>query len=728
RTGGSGGQKWKEKPKPVKISQSTEGVVAAESSRLGGLTIAGKNGGTVLANQAPMVGSKPMWKPKGYGTLSGAAVVATEIRTTAQSEQNGATTIVTGNSTATLSRLFKGFLLSDFTVDNSTYSLAQIRATLHPEFENERFNQEVSLKHSGSLFMYAGNDGGAYAKNCFGNVKDTVRFAWLVVGHYNLYITLGAMFWQLEITYTAVGDFVLGQMFRETWGVEATKKQAAFNDFLQGKEVSYILFAAYDAHCEEGTTTTVCKALDEVAEISVPGSKDHIKVQREILVFDMWLLACLLAFGSKISSAGILTQMKALLQSVGPSFCPTLVDWFGDEANNYHSRNAVDLLLPNFCKHILQILPQPNCRSSSYLCDVIDKPVEMCFGGFEIDQTPYAQSYPFCWLSLVAEVVLPIHNVSFCLSLFYFNHRPGLWPLYRASEIATNTSNLAKTANSSDATSGLDGLADEDANMMIKLKFLTYRLQTLLTRNGLSILFKEGPAAYKSYYLRNTTLCKTALCKEILAARGGLGDDRPINTLMGDLTKGEEFYSISCHINDFKIKPEMYWFSLIRTDSNPFSPVALSVFIFHVLHRVNHPGDFDSASPNAGYVLLMFYYLYEGKSCKDFEAELVERSGSIVKMPLLKTDSVPCHEISCSQYVLNEPVLFFYDGKPLPDSVKSILEEGINLYRLHTSRYGSHLDENENLEICFGLHIVHTDSPTLANPMDGVRGHGGFNL
>lgn len=30
-------------------------------------------------------------------------------------------------------------------------------------------------------------------------------------------------------------------------------------------------FAAYDALCEEGTASPVCKALDEVADISVPG-------------------------------------------------------------------------------------------------------------------------------------------------------------------------------------------------------------------------------------------------------------------------------------------------------------------------------------------------------------------------------------------------------------------------------------------------------------------------
>lgn len=31
-------------------------------------------------------------------------------------------------------------------------------------------------------------------------------------------------------------------------------------------------FAAYDALCEEGTATPVCKALDEVADISIPGN------------------------------------------------------------------------------------------------------------------------------------------------------------------------------------------------------------------------------------------------------------------------------------------------------------------------------------------------------------------------------------------------------------------------------------------------------------------------
>lgn len=34
-------------------------------------------------------------------------------------------------------------------------------------------------------------------------------------------------------SYTAVGVFVLGRMFREAWGSQAKKKQAEFNEFLE---------------------------------------------------------------------------------------------------------------------------------------------------------------------------------------------------------------------------------------------------------------------------------------------------------------------------------------------------------------------------------------------------------------------------------------------------------------------------------------------------------------
>ncbi|CAE6226768.1 unnamed protein product [Arabidopsis arenosa] len=101
------------------------------------------------------------------------------------------------------------------------------------------------------------------------------------------------------------------------------------------------------------------------------------------------------------------------------------------------------------------------------------------------------------------------------------------------------------------------------------------------------------------------------------------------------------------------------------TDTNPYSLDALAVFMFRVLQRVNHPGKLDKESSNAGYVLLMFYHLYEGKNRSEFESELIERFGSLIKMPLLKSDRTP-----------------------LPDPVKSVLEEGIDLFNLHNRRHG----------------------------------------
>lgn len=39
-------------------------------------------------------------------------------------------------------------------------------------------------------------------------------------------------------------------------------------------------FATYDALCEEGTATLVCKALDEVSDISIPGKvRSRLRMQ-----------------------------------------------------------------------------------------------------------------------------------------------------------------------------------------------------------------------------------------------------------------------------------------------------------------------------------------------------------------------------------------------------------------------------------------------------------------
>jgi len=74
-------------------------------------------------------------------------------------------------------------------------------------------------------------------------------------------------------------------------------------------------------------------------------------------------------------------QIKALLQSVGTSFCPDYSDWFGDEeAGDTHSRNADKSVLSKFLQSHpanysttkLQILIQAGLLKEG-LCSVQDE-------------------------------------------------------------------------------------------------------------------------------------------------------------------------------------------------------------------------------------------------------------------------------------------------------------------------------------------------------------------
>ncbi|XP_028775864.1 tRNA ligase 1, partial [Neltuma alba] len=604
-------------------------------------------------------------------------------------------------------------------------------------------------------------------------------------------------------------------------------------------------FAAFDALCEEGTATPVCKALDEIADTSIPGSKDHVKAQGEILE---GLVARIVARESSSHMEQVLKefppppadgvgldfgpnlreicaanrsdekqQIKALLESVGSSFCSDHSDWFGPDGADGHSRNADRSVLSKFLQ------ANPADYSTRKLQEIVRLMREKrypaafkCYHNFhEVDAMARD--------NLFYRMVIHVHSDSaFRRYQKEMRHKPGLWPLYRgffvdinlfkankerSGEISKSNDNVVENGTS---TSGND-FADEDANLMVKLKFLTYKLRTFLIRNGLSILFKEGPGAYKAYYLRqmkiwgtspgkqrelskmldewavyirrkygnkqlsssiylseaepfleqfakrspqnqalvgsagnlvrsedfmaivdegrdeegdlevereipspkSSTLAmntvakqdglivffpgipgcaKSALCKELLNSPDVFGDNRLVHSLMGDLVKAKYWPKVadecrkkpySIMLADKNAPNEEVWRQLEDicnktrasavpvvpesegTDSNPYSLDALAVFMFRVLQRVNHPGSLDKASPNAGYVLLMFYHLYEGKSRREFEGELIERFGSLVKMPLLKSDR-----------------------NPLPQQVQSILEEGINLYKLHTKRHG----------------------------------------
>ncbi|KAE8656713.1 putative exonuclease V-like [Hibiscus syriacus] len=978
RGGGNREQQWKPNSKPKAVTSASssvdDAVTSASSSVDNAATSASSSVDEAVTTKLGglSISEGQIWKPKSYGTVTGSnAAVASATLTPVD--------VQTEKETVDLSKIFlKSNLLENFKVDNSTYSLAQIRATFYPKFENEKSDQEirirmiemvskglatleVSLKHSGSLFMYAGHEGGAYAKNSFGNI------------------------------YTAVGVFVLGRMFREAWGSRAGDMQAQFNDFIERNRISISMelvtavlgdhgqrprddyavvtavtelgngkpkfystpeviafcrkwclptnhvwlfstrksvtsfFAAYDLLYEEGTATSVCSALDEVADISVPGSKDHIKVQGEILE---GLVARIVTHESTkhmeevlkdhpsppADGAGIdlgpslreicavnrtdeKQQIKALLHNVGSSFCPDHSDWYDS-----HSRNADRSVLSKFLQ------AHPADYSTAKLQEMIRLMREKRFPAAFKCYHNFHKAESVSSDNLFYKMVIHVHSDSaFRRYQKEIRHKPGLWPLYRgffidinlfkanaerAAEIAKSNNDVVRHVNNGSSTSTIDGLANEDSNLMIKLKFLTYksdvanasgayepsyltraskvvndgagpsrndkgkspahnpissrpsrrclvdedemedemeedigvssdegdgvvRLRTFLIRNGLSVLFKDGPAAYKAYYLRQMKIwgtsagkqialskmldewavyirrkcgnrqlssaiylseaepfleqfakrspenqaligsagnlvrtedflavveggmdeegdlatereaapeslspsvkdtiqnkeglivffpgipgcAKSALCRELLNTPGGLGDDRPVQSLMGDLIKGRYWPKIaderkkkpySIILADKNAPNEEVWkqASLIienmchstrasavpiipdseGTDSNPFALDALAVFMFRVLQRVNHPGNLDKSSPNVGYVMLMFYHLYDGKSRKYFEEELVERFGSLVKMPLLKPDR-----------------------SPLPASLISVLEEGIDLYNLHTKRHG----------------------------------------
>lgn len=843
---------------------------------------------------APKAAAAPaqVWVPRGNSTSTSASASSSSSVATEQS--SAAEQASAGDK---LSNLFKG--AADFTVDNNTFVEAQIRATFYPKFENEKSDQEtrnrmiemvshglatmeVTLKHSGSLFMYAGNHGGAYAKNSYGNI------------------------------YTAVGVFVLGRLFREAWGNKAPKMQAEFNDFLEENRISISMelvtavlgdhgqrpkddyavvtavtelghgkpkfystpeviafcrkwrlptnhvwlfstrksansfFAAYDALCEEGTATPVCKTLDEIADISVPGSKDHVMVQGEILE---GLVARVVNRESSVQMEEVLKnfpqpsldggnsdlgpslreicaanrsdekqQIEALLENVGSSMCPNRCDWLETQ-----SRNADKSAVTNFLQ------AHPTDYATKKLQEMIRLMKQRNFPAAFKCYWNYQKVDSFSNDNQYYKMVIHVRSDSgFKRYQQEMRKNQGLWPLYRgffvdvnlfkannkkAAELSKDSNTLLKNIDGAldSSSSTKDGLADEDSNLMVKLKFLTYKIRTFLIRNGLSTLFKDGPSAYKTYYLRqmkiwgtsaskqkeltkmldewavhikrkygnkqllsstylseaepfleqyakrspanqalvgaagdlvqtesflaildaqrdedtdlqpergeapssptSTSLdvvskteglivffpgipgcAKSALCKEILNTPGGLGDNRPVHSLMGDLIKGRYWQKVT---DERKKKPfritladknapnEEVWRQIEDmcgttkaaavpvipdsegTDSNPFSLEALAVFMFRVLQRVNHPGNLDKASPNPGYVLLMFYNLYDGKSRREFESDLYERFGSLIKMPLLKPDRAP-----------------------LPGDVKGILDEGLSLFRLHQSRHG----------------------------------------
>lgn len=161
RSDGRREQKWKEKAKLDRTSTESEAAAEVVTNALGKLRVSESGqphvpissrefGNAQLTNQVPSgLGNRGIWKPKAYGTTSGGAAVveaekAPAVGTSIENKGNTAG-LAAQNGTVGLSQLFKGNQIENFTVDNSTYTQAQIRATFYPKFENEKSDQEVFL-------------------------------------------------------------------------------------------------------------------------------------------------------------------------------------------------------------------------------------------------------------------------------------------------------------------------------------------------------------------------------------------------------------------------------------------------------------------------------------------------------------------------------------------------------------------------------------------------------
>ncbi|KAK6142035.1 hypothetical protein DH2020_013864 [Rehmannia glutinosa] len=628
RRGGSKEHRWVEKPKSDSPSTSLLASVGSSSAttedltnRLNTLSVAESKeqsvvsvpslqfGSIGLANHAR--GQKSIWKLKSYGTISEATAVKVDKAPVDQTKvldhgpemESAEKPKSAEKPNAVLSKLFSGKLLENFTVDNSTYSLAQVRATFYPKFENEKSDQEVSLKHSGSLFMYAGHEGGAYAKNSYGNI------------------------------YTAVGVFVLGRMFREAWGSQSTKKQAEFNDFLESVTS---FFAAYDALCEEGTATSVCKALDEVADISVPGSKDHIKVQGEILE----------GLVARIVSPDSSEHMEQVLRDypppqlegadLGSSLREICAANRTDEkqASDGHSRNADRSVLSKFLQarpadYSTTKLQANKGRAAEFTKEtdvgsgtngatakegLADEDANLMIKQMQKWNTSAAKQRELSkMLDEWAVFIRRKYGHKQLSSSTYLSEAEPFLEQYakRSPQNQVLIGSAGSLVRSEDFMAIIDGGRDEEGDLEQERDIIP-----------------SSPTPTVKEAIRKDEGLISALCKEILSTPGALGDDRPVHSLMGDLIKAKYWGKVA---EERRKKP----YSILLADKNAPNE--------EVWRQIEDMCRSTKASavpvvPDSEDDLFTMPLSYKLQNRNEFEAELIERFGSLVKMPLLESN------------------------------------------------------------------------------------------
>eukprot|EP00850_Spirogloea_muscicola_P012564 SM000082S22806 [mRNA] locus=s82:18401:25588:+ [translate_table: standard] len=519
-----------------------------------------------------------------------------------------------------------------------TTAVADVLATFYPKFDNDSWSSErgrqmsaevearrgvleVSVKHSGSLFMYAGKHRGAFAKNSYANeftavgvwvLAESLRAAWgpdvgtakgqalsdhievvgsaLLSPHLQLPRASTALLTSaflapifvlqstglvlaFELVTAVLGDH--GQRPREDYTIVDVRAKPTFwstaeiihfcnewklpsNQYwlFQSSSSVKALMTAYDMLYEEGTARSVEDTLGNLADVIIPGTANHRQLQGEImegLVARIVSCSCVKKLEAQAQSteqavwgAGqrlrkifqgqskLSETLAVLLQEAGPAVCEASAwqDKSTDEQmNNVASGKPEEDLLALFMGSAPSSAATEKLQALVRTLQKEKLRVKLKCSPRPLDD--FSKSH---LRTLVAESacdsVLASGSVqSFILSVHVFydstfqryqrllRMQPGLWPLYRGffvevfvlsaphkehgdfqeqqpgHLIQTKLSHLQLQVQEKSQATGEEVL-------MLKMKFLPYKLRTFLIRNLLSTLLKKGDDAYVQEVVR----------------------------------------------------------------------------------------------------------------------------------------------------------------------------------------------------------------------------------
>eukprot|EP00850_Spirogloea_muscicola_P023083 SM000327S12487 [mRNA] locus=s327:71351:78507:- [translate_table: standard] len=486
-----------------------------------------------------------------------------------------------------------------------TAAVADVLATFYPKFDNDSWSSErgrqmsaeveagrgvleVSVKHSGSLFMYAGKHRGAFAKNSYANeftavgvwvLAESLRAAWGPdVGNakgqaLSDHIESTGLVLAFELVTAVLGDH--GQRPREDYTIVDVRAKPTFwstpeiihfcnewklpsNQYwlFQSSSSVQALMTAYDMLYEEGTARSVEDTLGNLADVIIPGTANHRQLQGEImegLVARIVSCSCVEKLEAQAQStepavrgAGqrlrkifqgqskLSETVAVLLQEAGPAVCEASAwqDKSTDEQmNNVASGKPEEDLLALFMGSAPSNAATEKLQALVWTLQKEKLRVKLKCSPRPLDDFSKSHLRTLVPESACDSVLASGSVQRFILSVHVFHDstfqryqrllrmQPGLWPLYRGFFVEVfvfsalhkehggfqeqQPGHLIQTKLSHLQLQGQDkSQATEEEVLMLKMKFLPYKLRTFLIRNLLSTLLKKGDDAYVQEVVR----------------------------------------------------------------------------------------------------------------------------------------------------------------------------------------------------------------------------------